>query len=69
MKKLSLALAFGLSVAAFPALAGGGCGGYAELPQTPPVASTDEATPPATVVTEQTQPTTTAQVPAPTTTN
>lgn len=73
MKKLSLALAFALSVAAFPASAFEGCGGYggvhAQGPATQPVATTNEATVPATVAVEPAQPTTTAQVPAPTTTN
>jgi hypothetical protein len=67
MKKLTLALAFGLSLAAFPAAAFEGCGGYAQVPQTP-VATTQEATTPTTVAVEQTQPTTTAQISTPTTT-
>jgi hypothetical protein len=70
MKQLSLALAFAMSVAAFPTSAFEGCGGgHAQTPVSQPVASTNEATPPATVATEQTQPTTTAQIAAPTTTN
>jgi hypothetical protein len=73
MKKLSLALAFAMSIAAFPASAFEGCGGYvdghAHGPVSQPVASTDEATAPATVAVEPAQPTTTAQIPAPSTTN
>lgn len=65
MKNLTLALAFGLSLAAMPAAAFEGCGGYAQAPETKPVATTEEATKPATVAVEQTQPTTTAQVSTP----
>ena len=65
MKKVSLALAFGLSLAALPAAAFEGCGGYAQTPSTP-VATTQEATTPVTVAVEQTQPTTTAQISTPT---
>ena len=68
MKKLSLALAFGLSLAAFPAAAFEGCGGYAQIPEAQPVATTQEATTPTTVAVEQTQPTTTAQISTPTST-
>ncbi|MEX2128945.1 MAG: hypothetical protein WD871_12000 [Xanthobacteraceae bacterium] len=65
MKKVTLALAFGLSLAAFPAAAFEGCGGYAQVPETQPVATTQEATTPTTVAVEQTQPTTTAQISTP----
>ena len=56
MKKLSLALAFALSLAALPAAAFEGCGGYAQTPATP-VATTEEATTPVTVAVDQAQPT------------
>jgi hypothetical protein len=66
MKKLSLALAFALSLAALPAAAFEGCGGYAQTPATP-VATTEEATTP--VAVDQAQPTTTtAQISTPTST-
>ena len=67
MKKLSLALAFALSLAALPAAAFEGCGGYAQTPATP-VATTEEATTPVTVAVDQAQPTTTAQISTPTST-
>ena len=67
MKRISLALALGLSLAALPAAAFEGCGGYAQTLATP-VATTQEATTPATVAVEQTQPTTTAQISTPTST-
>jgi hypothetical protein len=67
MKKLSLALAFALSLAAVPAAAFEGCGGYAQTPATP-VATTEEATTPVTVAVDQAQPTTTAQISTPTST-
>ena len=65
MKKLSLALAFGMSLVALPAAAFDGCGGYAQTPATQPVATTQEAATPTTAAVEETQPTTTAQVSTP----
>lgn len=62
MRKITLALAFGMSLAALPAFAFE-CGGYASAPESKPVASTEEATKPMTVAVEQTQPVTTAEVP------
>jgi hypothetical protein len=68
MKKLSLALAFGLSLVAIPAAAFEGCGGYAQTPATQPVATTQEATTPTRAAVEQTQPATTAQISTPSST-
>jgi hypothetical protein len=64
MRKITLALAFGMSLAALPALAFE-CGGYASAPESKPVASTEEATKPTTVAVEQTQPVTTADISTP----
>jgi hypothetical protein len=64
MRKITLALAFGLSFAALPALAFE-CGGYASAPMSKPVASTEEATKPTTIAVEQTQPVTTAEISKP----
>jgi hypothetical protein len=62
MRKITLALAFGMSLGALPAFAFE-CGGYASAPESTPVASTEEAAQSTTVAVEQTQPVTTAEVP------